>query len=69
MVNQHYYIFFILRRNINGEYILNNKNLNNLNKGQKNSLRQNKIAILFQNFNLIEDLNSLENVILPNLIN
>ena len=62
------HILSLLDSNINGEYILNNKNLSNLNKGQKNSLRQNKIAILFQNFNLIEDLNSLENVILPNLI-
>ncbi len=51
-----------------GFYSLNNsQNLLIQDNEQKNIMRKKKISILFQNFNLINDLTTIENVMLSNL--
>ncbi|EED2608467.1 ABC transporter ATP-binding protein [Campylobacter jejuni] len=47
-----------------GEYILDNENLEQMDEGQKITLRREKIGLVFQQFHLIPYLNALENVML-----
>lgn len=47
-----------------GEYILDNENLEQMDKEQKITLRREKIGLVFQQFHLIPYLNALENVML-----
>ncbi|EBD1778477.1 ABC transporter ATP-binding protein [Campylobacter jejuni] len=47
-----------------GEYILDNKNLEQMDEEQKITLRREKIGLVFQQFHLIPYLNALENVML-----
>ncbi len=52
----------------NGDYrLLSSGNLFSYNEKQKSNYRKKNLSIVFQNFNLISDLTSLENVMLPNL--
>ncbi len=51
-----------------GDYrLLSSGNLFSYNEKQKSNYRKKNLSIVFQNFNLISDLTSLENVMLPNL--
>lgn len=48
-----------------GKYILNKVDTNKLNAIQRSKIRNTEIGFIFQNFNLIGDLNVFENVALP----
>lgn len=48
-----------------GEYYFNGKNLLELNSNQLAKFRNQNIGFIFQSFNLIQDLNSIDNVELP----
>lgn len=48
-----------------GKILLNGNNLTNLNENQRTSLRCNLSSFVFQNFELLDSLNALENVMLP----
>lgn len=48
-----------------GEYLLRGSAVSGLNRRQKGQLRNQHIGWIFQNFNLINDLTALENVMLP----
>ena len=52
-----------------GNYKFLNKNIKNLNLKEKNIIRNNSMGFVHQFFHLIPELNVLENVILPKLIN
>ncbi|MBS2126431.1 ATP-binding cassette domain-containing protein ['Fragaria x ananassa' phyllody phytoplasma] len=49
----------------NGEIIINNTSLRNLNANDIDCYRNGNIGFIFQDFNLIEDMNVFENVALP----
>jgi len=51
-----------------GDIFFNNINLKKLNEIQKNHMRKNKISVIFQNNNLLNDFTALENVIMPLII-
>jgi len=52
-----------------GSYFFNSKNISSFSLSEKNLNRATKISIVYQFNNLISDLNALENVALPLLIN
>ena len=51
-----------------GKIFFTDKNLNNLSIKEINKIRKYNISLIFQNNNLISDLNVIENVMLPLLI-
>ena len=48
-----------------GEVIVDGKNLARMNKEQLAIFRRRKIGFIFQNYNLVQDLNVYENIVLP----
>ena len=48
-----------------GKILFNNINLNQLDEDKKNHIRKKNISIIFQNNNLLNDFNAIENVIMP----
>ncbi|MBR2543609.1 ABC transporter ATP-binding protein [Candidatus Saccharibacteria bacterium] len=58
-------IIGLLDRATDGEYILNGEDVASISSRRQAKLRAKKIGIIFQNFNLIEDLTILDNVALP----
>lgn len=48
-----------------GEYLLDNINIKKLNDNKLANIRNNKIGFIFQNFNLLNKMTALENVMLP----
>ena len=62
-------IIGLLDRDFFGEYELNGKNTKQLNKKQLNFTRGSSIGFVHQFFHLIPELNVIENVMLPYLIN
>ena len=50
-----------------GSYYLNGKDVSLLKDSQLSAIRNQKIGFIFQGFNLIANLNAIENVELPNL--
>lgn len=52
-----------------GELIIDNVNVNDMSSNERANLRNKKIGFIFQSFNLIPELTSLENVILPMYFN
>ena len=52
-----------------GKILFLEKNLNNLSNSDLSKIRKYNISLIFQNNNLISDLNVIENVMLPILIN
>ena len=47
----------------------NGKDLTNLNSEQKNKFRRNNYGFIYQNYNLLENFNAIENVALPLILN
>ena len=62
-------IIGLLDRDFSGDYELNGKNIKQLNKKQLNYMRGTSIGFVHQFFHLIPELNVIENVMLPYLIN
>ena len=52
-----------------GTISFNGKDLMNLNSEQKNKFRRNNYGFIYQNYNLLENFNSIENVALPLILN
>ena len=48
-----------------GEYFLGDRNMSTLSEKEKCKLRRTKIAIIYQSYNLVEDLNVYDNIVLP----
>lgn len=48
-----------------GEYLIGNKNVSNLNRDELAQIRNTYIGFIFQNFQLIPTLSSINNVVLP----
>jgi putative ABC transport system ATP-binding protein len=55
----------LLDRPTDGEYLLNGRNVARLRTARKARIRNREVGFVFQNFNLIEKLNILDNVALP----
>jgi len=62
-------ILGLLDSDFNGEYLLNDLNIKELKSSELNKLRGLAIGFIHQFFHLIPELNVVENVMLPNLIN
>jgi len=58
-------IIGLLDRPTEGEYVLDGKNVEDISNARHAKVRATQIGFVFQNFNLIERLNVLENVALP----
>ena len=52
-----------------GTISFNGKDLTNLNSEQKNKFRRNNYGFIYQNYNLLENFNAIENVALPLILN
>ena len=52
-----------------GAISFNGKDLTNLNSEQKNKFRRNNYGFIYQNYNLLENFNAIENVALPLILN
>ena len=59
------HIIGLLDRPTNGNYKLKNRSVERLRKNQRTKVRRNQIGFIYQSFNLIPNLNALENVALP----
>ena len=62
-------ILGLLDRGFEGNYEFNSKNIKNITNKQINKIRGTSIGFVHQFFHLIPELNVIENVVLPNLIN
>mgnify|MGYP000960468328 CR=1 FL=1 len=58
-------IIGLLDRPTEGEYVLDGRNVEDISSARHAKVRATQIGFIFQNFNLIERLNVLENVALP----
>jgi ABC-type lipoprotein export system ATPase subunit len=61
-------IISLLDNQDSGEIFLSNTNLKKLNENEKNQVRKNKISVIFQNNNLLNDFTAIENVVMPLII-
>mgnify|MGYP001388652593 CR=1 FL=1 len=52
-----------------GTITFNGKDLTNLSSEQKNEFRRNNYGFIYQNYNLLENFNAIENVALPLILN
>ena len=62
------HLISLMEKPTSGKIFFLNKNTNDLSKNEINKIRKYKISLIFQNNNLISDLNVIENVMLPLLI-
>ena len=62
------HLIALLEKPSSGKITFFDKNLNELNDSEINKIRKYKISLIFQNNNLISDLNVIENVMLPLII-
>ena len=62
------HLIALLDKPSSGSIFFLEKNINNFSKKEINKVRKHNISIIFQNNNLISDLNVIENVMLPLLI-
>ena len=62
------HLIALMEKPTSGKIFFFNKNTNDLSKNEINKIRKYKISLIFQNNNLISDLNVIENVMLPLLI-
>jgi len=61
-------IISLLDNQDSGEIFLSNTNLKKLSENEKNQVRKNKISVIFQNNNLLNDFTAIENVVMPLII-
>ena len=62
------HLIALMEKPTSGKIIFSKKNVNDLNESEINDIRKYNISLIFQNNNLISDLNVIENVMLPLLI-
>ena len=62
------HLIALMEKPTSGKIYFLDKNINDLNKYETNKIRKFNISLIFQNNNLISDLNVIENVTLPLLI-
>ena len=62
------HLIALMEKPSTGKIFFTDKNLNNLSVKEINQIRKYNISLIFQNNNLISDLNVIENVMLPLLI-
>ena len=62
------HLIALMEKPSTGKIFFSDKNLNNLSSREINKIRKYNISLIFQNNNLISDLNVIENVMLPLLI-
>ena len=62
------HLIALMEKPSSGKIFFLDKNTNNLNEKEINKIRKFNISLIFQNNNLISDLNVIENVMLPLLI-
>ena len=62
------HLIALMEKPTSGQIFFFDKNINGLNEKEVNKIRKYKISLIFQNNNLISDLNVIENVMLPLLI-
>ena len=62
------HLIALLEKPSSGKIFFLDKNINDLNENEINKIRKFNISLIFQNNNLISDLNVIENVMLPLLI-
>ena len=58
----------LLEKADSGDIFFNNVNLKKLDENEKNQIRKKNISMIFQNNNLLNDFNALENVMMPLMI-
>lgn len=58
-------ILGLLDSDYKGEYVLLNNQINKLNEQKKARLRNQLLGFVFQNYNLLDDLNVIDNIYLP----
>ena len=62
------HLIALLEKPSSGKIFFSHKNINDLGDREINKMRRHNISLIFQNNNLISDLNVIENVMLPLLI-
>ena len=62
------HLIALMEKPSTGKIFFSDKNLNNLSSREINKIRKYNISLIFQNNNLISDLNVIENVMLPLMI-
>jgi lipoprotein-releasing system ATP-binding protein len=62
------HVIALMEKPSSGKIFFSDRNVNNLNDDEINKIRKYNISLIFQNNNLISDLNVIENVMLPLLI-
>ena len=62
------HLIALMEKPTSGKIILSDKSVNDLTENEINKIRKYNISLIFQNNNLISDLNVIENVMLPLLI-
>ena len=62
------HLIALMEKPTSGKIFFFDKNINDLSEKEINKIRKYKISLIFQNNNLISDLNVIENVMLPLLI-
>ena len=62
------HLIALMEKPSTGKIFFTDKNLNNLSTKEINKIRKYNISLIFQNNNLISDLNVIENIMLPLLI-
>lgn len=58
-------ILGLMDRASDGEYFLNGRNVAKFSANRRAKIRANEIGFIFQNFNLIDSMNVIDNVVLP----
>ena len=62
------HLIALMEKPTSGKIFFSDKNINDLTNAEINKIRKYKIYLIFQNNNLISDLNVIENIMLPLLI-
>ena len=62
------HLIALMEKPTSGKIFFSDKNINDLTNAEINKIRKFKISLIFQNNNLISDLNVIENIMLPLLI-
>ena len=63
------HISALLDKPTSGQIFINDHNCHNINEEKRNLVRKKYIGFVYQNFFLLNDFTSLENVIIPQLLN